>query len=781
MDPKKLIVGFLILAAGTSSAAFILSGITANRLPAAGGETAIQNQTPAQTPTDNAFADNTADPAGQAIASQTISTTTEALIADPDNLTSNLADLFLNNMVAQNPDGGITDENGNASVAPPDSQSIMQELTQTKAAADIQIPNWDIEAVERPAKTISNYSDTDIQNYGTALQNIFTKDIESQGVLSDLQQNDAAQASNIQLNLEKALDDVASLQTPASLVDFQKSLIKLLVYEKNYAVLAANASADPIKTSLIASAEQAKFDTAAQELQNQIEKLANKPVSEKNAAPEQPAFLALINNLFGIPAARAQFVPVHDILNQAAIHANTVVVPLKTYLLHYLENVALQIARNMLMAIVQQKILVWIQGSGAPRFITNWGSTIVNSYAAAAQAAIDSQFACMPSFMLPSLKILLSTPAVAGGNNACQAQFNSQLSNNLQNFYNHFENGGLDSYFSLFQTNGNFFGAIISIQDAAMTAGATAQQATLAKTTSAQGYNGSDACDDQNPLIYVQGKYLPDGSHYACQDNADGHKYYARVGSGGSIACDGGQSLVQVPNGNLCANGDTPQVTTPGNVANQAMGSAIDAPTKLIAGSVEISGLAAAVLQSVLNTLAQSAINYSNQTFQSVLQSGGNGLSDQGVVGTPSSTGASVIQQGTNYLSANGANGVNCTADNPDPIMDSSGQPITVGFVASGGATDQNGIPPTYTWSSSSGGTGTGDSYNEIYTAPGTYTVTVTASNDNSQSTCTVTVTSGNASSNTTCGVPPTSPGSCPGSESCVPSTNNGVTTFSCQ
>ncbi|MDE2019652.1 MAG: PKD domain-containing protein [Patescibacteria group bacterium] len=770
-DLKKLITGFLIIAAAAASSAWILSGNQGqgagnrtqnNNLPAANG-----NNQAAQTntPTGNAFAPaNTATPSAQAVAAETLSSTTAAQMNDPNNMTGNLADLFLNNMVAQNADGNQqTDANGNPIFNQPDTTAVIQELAQTNAAANFQVPNWDAEAAGEKINIINNYSKNDINNYAASVGAIFNQ-LQSSTILDTLKTEDPKSAVIVEATLYSTLHDVAAVPTPAPLANFQKSLVKLLVYEKNYAGLIVTISTDPVRTALLVQGEEPKFKTAMQELQNQAKALAS--LSLNDVPAQSSGLTSLLNQVLGIQTAYAN-IPVIDpahIASTVAGFAATV----GQFALQYARDIALQITKNYLMALLQQRVLNWIQGSGAPRFVTNWASTIVNSYASAAQAALDSQFACVPSFMLPSLQILLSTPAIVGSNNACQAQFNSQLENNLQNFYNNFAAGGFDSYFQIFQTNGNAFGAIINIQDAVTTAGANAQQATLAQKTASQGYNDSQYCappagadPSYNTAIYPDGKYLPDGIHYMCKDNEFADVLsLPKVGPGGSVACQNYQSLVTVPNGNRCADGSTPQTTQPGNVANQAFGSALDSSSRLIAAGNDVVGLAEAFVQSLLNTLAGEAIGYANQAMQG--GGGGRGVPDSGIVGTPSNIGQSVINQSTDYLTAN-SNPVTCYADNPSPAIDESTmQPATVNFSASGGALDTSGYPPTYTWSTSNGDSGAGDNFSETYTAPGTYTATVTASTGG-QAICTVTVTT--YTPEVACD--PSAPNSCSNGQTC--------------
>jgi hypothetical protein len=711
-DVKKLITGFLILAAGASSSALILSSTTA---PGIAANTPAQTATAGQTSNlgGNAFANNqdNLNP-DSTLTDTTVSTTTEAQLNDPTNLTNNLADVFLNNFVAANPDGGQTDANGNASIAPPDNQAIINQLAQSQIINDIKIPNWDIEAAESAGRLAVSKSDdpNDNAQYVASLKNIFDQNFiqpNLQGMLNS-QNPDPAAAEVVSGKIQAALQASMGLQTPAAAVNFQKSLIKMLVYEKNTLALLQNVSADPVKTGFILQAEEQKYNTALEEFQNETKKASALGISFGKKSEGNG--LGFINELLGIKTAHA-FLGIGDITFDPAVFGQM--------LINYAKDIALQILKNTIMALLQQKILAWIQGSGAPRFIQNWGSTIVNSYATAATNALNAQFACVPQSMLPSLRILLSTPSIAGGNNACAAQFQSQLGNNLTNFYNHFENGGFDSYFSLFQPGGNAFGALITISDNAAAAGSVSQQATLSKVTSAQGYKGSEVCADGSN---------PNGTHGVCLDNND--IAYRENSSGG---CDPGLFHALESNGGKCANGSEPQVTTPGNVTNQAFGVALDSSSKLITAATSIVGILNAFLSSLLNTLATNAINYSTQAINGALSP----TSDGGTTGVP-------ISPVTTPPAASEPP-VQCQPSTQFAVLDPVTQQASADFYGQGGASAPNGSLPTYNWSapgvlSASGGTQTGVPFTAIYNAIGIYTVTVTASTDNTTSNCTVQV-----------------------------------------
>ena len=57
-----------------------------------------------------------------------------------------------------NASGECTDANGNSTVTPPDDQAILQEFSSNPALANLQIPNWDIEAAEQKINIIPRQS-----------------------------------------------------------------------------------------------------------------------------------------------------------------------------------------------------------------------------------------------------------------------------------------------------------------------------------------------------------------------------------------------------------------------------------------------------------------------------------------------------------------------------------------------------------------------------------------------------------------------------------------------
>ena len=74
-----------------------------------------------------------------------------------------------------------------------------------------------------------------------------------------------------------------------------------MVYEKNFALLAENSSADPVKAALVFQGEETKYNSAVAEMQQQIEKASSLGLSF-NTPPS--ASVPLIARLFGVQRRR---------------------------------------------------------------------------------------------------------------------------------------------------------------------------------------------------------------------------------------------------------------------------------------------------------------------------------------------------------------------------------------------------------------------------------------------------------------------------------------------
>ena len=287
------------------------------------------------------------------------------------------------------------------------------------------------------------------------------------------------------------------------------------------------AQTDPVKATLTFQQEDQGYLDSELNFLVQAHNFSNKEISLQQSKPS--LLISFLNNTFGIPMANAQ-VETHDpgvawltsanaALNKAADEqmiqwgatnaaidqtGNTSLLALISSihiqnmgqkLEALLKNTLLQILKNTLVSIIQREVLTWIQGSGAPRFITNWGTQLVNAAQTSAINAINAQMSCgvYPAF-IPQIKVTLNAYYKPGGN-ACANQFAAALgSNSLQQFYNNFANGGFVAFGASTLPSGNPYGQLFFNAQSVSLSYSNQQGASGLQAQSSQGLASSLTC-----------------------------------------------------------------------------------------------------------------------------------------------------------------------------------------------------------------------------------------------------------------------------------------------
>lgn len=701
VDVKKLITGFLIIGSAATGSGLILATVgdtISSPTTQTSPQIAIQGVPAQSLPVGgNAFLPQpTAQDDTQIIGYPAASSTSSS--PRPGNLTDALADAFMNGVVSANPSGPQNDESGNPVIANPDAQAVAMAVASSTAVNNLRIPDWDLEANAQSIRAANSATPMDVSGYSDALNSIVNRRFVSTGLVSmvNSQSPDSSRVGDIQSQVQGALSDTLALQAPASLVNLQKSLVKVLVYEKNVLTLLQNANDDPVKTSLILSREENKYNDAIQNLRTEMQKAAavqgfsfgTTPGVTKNRA------VALFDAILGIKTANAQWLT-FDAANFGE------------WLYNFAKDIALQILKNILIAFIQRKVLTWVQGAGMPRFITGWATTFINAYTQTALSAINSQMACVYPFFAPQLRLTLASFYKPASNNVCANTFQNALAGHtFRQFYNNFQNGGWVAYGASMLPSGNYYGGLAFQAQVVDQTAHNQKQATISKSTGNQGLKGDQVCADGSN---------PNGTHTECLDQNDIAYYPNPDGS-----CDPGFFPAAKSNGGLCANGREPIVTTPGTFTGFGVGSALDSSPKLITAANDIVGLLNALMASLLNSLADMAINAATDAVNSGLNGGISSVPPSSIQGGGTSTAPTIA--------------LTC---NPLTQIASTTFPINIGAV--GGKSDVNGNPPVYSWRASNGATSAGPLFSTSFALPGAYTVTLTDSTGDSPATCRVT------------------------------------------
>ena len=736
---------------------------------------------------------------------------------DPSNLTDALATNFVNGVVVANPSGPTgTDADGNPTFNPPDVNALAESIANTTNTQNVSIPDWDIEAESIPITVIATSSNAALTTYGNAITSIVNSHLNDnsqvQSIVGD--QTGGTSASDltfVESQVQSALQDISSLKVPTPAVAYQKSLLADLVYEKNLIQLNNLAQTDPVKAALVFQQEDEKFYSVQTNFLDQGQSLASKTISLQQNSPDgQNVFLSFLGGIFGVQPAHAQVIVSDPVLEaalppaaaaqSAALETQTadlsgIQLPLENAnetlqlsdhavavggwsglfsalsaisvqnmgmrLEAILKNTLLQILKNTLITIIQREVLTWIQGSGAPRFITNWGTQLVNAAQTSALNAINAQMSCgvFPSF-IPQIKLTLNA-FYKPGNNSCANQFAAALgSNSFQQFYNNFANGGFVAFGASTLPSGNPYGQQFFSAQTVSFAYNNQQAASQLKAQTSNGFTGGAGSS-----VCPRDHSDPNGQHLVCEgpdkdfNSTDGK------------TCPAGYTPDEYDNNGLCADGDQPIVNTPDAVSGFVLTSAVDATPKQVAAANDIVGVLNSVLNSLLTSLASTAVNAAgqlvNQTLTSLNSSNitagstpppsnlatlASSTASTASTATPIALTCSPTSQtvpsitagdGTNLLPAPSTNSVTIGTSTYTSTVATTTVPLNnspTSLSAMGGTLDANGNPPTYSWSDSNGGSGIGASFSDTFANPGTYTVTLTDSAGDASSTCTVTV-----------------------------------------
>ena len=715
IDVKKLITGFLILTLGASTAAWVLTNNNSeSSLSAANTAPADITQQPSQ----NAFLNTTSTVPADIVAllSGQLPSSTASALNDPNNLTASVGNSLLNGLIAANPNGIQTDSSGGGQINMPDEQSILTQIAQSQPGKNVSIPDWEMEVSQDQAKIkISPKNSTqDVTDYFQAIDNINNKyyiatglsqiAAEASSTNSSSPIPDPSILSTADSQISSALASSLTIPVPTSMVPVQKAWIRMLVYQKNMAELFSSDPTDPARTFLTLQEEENNYNNSFNDFYLALENAIKKESLAKGMTVQQNSEIALlINHIFLINTADA-VIPVVDWGEIADTIASTA----KTwsiYLLKVAKDIALQILINTLVAQVQSRIVGWIQNSGAPMFVQNWADQYANSAILSAQNYIANDFSCVNYSIFPQIQLVLNTAYKPLSDNACQAQFDSQLGGGgLQAFYDNFSNGGFVDFGATMLPSNDFYGGLFFTSQGAGQAASQSQKVLSIKTNSEKGMVGVQTCADGSN---------PNGTHYVCDS---GYKLQGNQcvdpNNPGLIPLD----ALQEPNLGSCPDGSTPKTMSPAEATTQLLGGAINITGMQITNPKSTEGILTALANSLVMQLSNQVITYGSNKINNAINGGFMSINPSSIT-APSST--------VSILSC-------------DPASSTVAVGVAASLSANGGF-DSSGNLPNYLWSSSDGQTGAGSLFSPIYNTPGNYTITLNDSNNDVPATCSVT------------------------------------------
>ncbi|MBU6500462.1 MAG: hypothetical protein KGJ89_01360 [Patescibacteria group bacterium] len=496
IDLKKLIGGFLVLAAIMSSAGLIFLDWQNNQTLTQQANISNQSQNYANLVPGNAFTDQYAV-APQITDNQTVNSAGSVAIKASDlppaettgNLTHDFADSFARQIVLANPSGPQQTADGQTSLNMPDQTSLLNQLTGAPEIQTLQAPDWIAEA---KALTVNISDDNSVaakERYITELDNIFNQYTTNQVITAFLEKDPTtANPSELQPvaeTLAKAASSTQSITIPSTLVGFHKSLLAAIVYEKNFADMGVNVETtdDPVKTYLIAQAEKNVLPTVASDLQTEFEK-AGLQKSLSVHQETKTGVLAFINQLIGVKTAYADYTGPIRLGTQISSLINDIV----TNIWKIIEQALILVLRTQLVNTIQQAMVKYVQGSGAPKFITNWLNYQAKAFdTAAAQSLTMSVARGDPSFSGLVGKMLNLTAL-----NATPKSDLRLVLTDANAFYGDFSRGGWNGFGAMLRPNNNFFGFLSLAHDKQLSDAAAALNSQVNRAVAGQGFPGTD-------------------------------------------------------------------------------------------------------------------------------------------------------------------------------------------------------------------------------------------------------------------------------------------------
>lgn len=579
-DLKKLVTGFLILSALSSTLTLIFLNFSSNsEAPAAPSPIQVQGQEPLKI-SANALVESL--PSGVARETTSPASGLPSRTADPANLTQNLVDTFAQEVVANNPDGPQPSENGGYTLNAP-SDALVADLTSKLVSGQKIIIDENISYDD--IKIISKASPEDAVSYLKSLSDILN------GISSDKELNDlsANQVDDLSLNtaaktaFRNAFDKLIALKVPDSLKDVHVGVLKILADQNKVFELVDNYKVDPVK-SFVAIRGSSNI------LVRDIKKLGDKLQQTGEAQPKIYAFFkkawffSFLNNLIAVNTAYAAdsslggaaceaiqklTQPIKDLISE------NIITPIKNFLKNifgeavksavgsvvkkeigattavpvnvvadnsaasmernarlqtivaqnecqWLYKIVLQSVKTALLTSLQNQLVAWIQGGGKPLFITNWKGFLENVGNVALGNTIDNIYPYLCTGIGPLIRIsLLPVPNLAYPVRCTL----TQVIQNVQNFYNNFQNGGWIAYGAVLQPSNNYFGSLIQVSDIVTRQVAAAQDAAKSQAIASQGFKGPEICAKSHVISDPEGI----GDTTVCDE-------YKTVTPGGAVA-----------------------------------------------------------------------------------------------------------------------------------------------------------------------------------------------------------------------------------------------------
>lgn len=570
-DLRKLIAGFLVLSAITSSGALLFSRFLAN--PTSVLQRGAETAGPAQISprTKNAFVESL-ESLPALVHTNGGGETLRPNAIPASNLTDRFADVLAQQIVEANPLGPGT-VNGEPAVTAPDPELLFEQLASSRGGAIVDIPDWETEVADAVKKTNPAPDTPEARSaYGQSINALLEKYLIKTGLLARISPSSPVTDLALALPvLQEAVRDVSTLSPPESYRAFHKSFLAILIYQKNLLAAGEEVTRDPLKAVFIFQAHEARYLAAIHEFERELERAPELQSLSRDARPSA-SFIVFVQSLVLPKTAHALF----GIEGWAQ---------LAQMILEWLRKLVTEILKDQLIHRLVQQVIKWVQGEGKPQFVTNWRQFLEDSFSRAAGAATQKLTRLCGAFG-PLVQIGLAPPANIYEPTYCTLD---QVVQNIEGFYDDFSRGGWVAYGAALQPQNNLFGAMIISSDIVTREAAKAQEAERTKALAWSGFPGTKQCVKFREESFPIGEFDLD----ILRQDED----FVRAGSCSQTTC----TAV------FCDDDDGRgyRVTTPGEAIGSQLDQALGSPIHRIVNAEDIIALVSALVNSGLNKLTR--------------------------------------------------------------------------------------------------------------------------------------------------------------------------------
>lgn len=468
-DPKKLIAGFLVLAAIASSLSLGLSGyltVRANKNEAKTEETpALKNAFSKEKPKDLNIVP------GQ----------------NKGNLTASLADGIALSILEANQNGPRLD----AIELPNNIESILdQEISSYELSEDEFLVD------DKKIKTIDNPSAKDYEDYFKSLESIFKEYSEGENFNSikrSLQNSsDSEMLGAANLLYSEASVKLYALKVPKEALPFHKSVLKSL----NVPIkVLGSANSDPLKSFALFQASEPLID---EYLAQTIKEFNVLSIELEKVSWNEGRSFSLINTAHAFFSIT--FDPTNFIENLLTQIAEWMRIPWEYQ--DYFNKIMIAIIKEQLLNRIVNAILNW----AGVDIVGNWQNYLGKTFGAVAGQYLNqaAQELCTDYRNSLVKKLQTSTgakPSITFDSVAGESGFNTgcpleSVVPDVQAFFDDFSIGGWDGYMALAMPSGNYYGSLFSTSQDVVAKAEEAKEARKAELLAGGGSAPTEICEN---------------------------------------------------------------------------------------------------------------------------------------------------------------------------------------------------------------------------------------------------------------------------------------------